>query len=169
MDDLSFADVENILLQIKQCENRIALEKDKCDQSVSFYQQFIANAKKIFDDATKDDRLQIDFLKSKLQRYFNANPPTNRKSLKFAAGSFGYNKASTKFFLNGLECNADNKALLSLCQNDFKNFCQVKQYVDWASLKKNLDFDEPDLVYLKDTGEVISGLRAERVFSVKTN
>lgn len=168
-EEFSVTDVEAILLKIHTFERHIADEKAKCEQTVAFYQQFIDNAKSIFDDATKGDRAEIELLKHKLQIYFDANPPVGRKSLKFAGGSFGYNKAQTKFFFNGKELNADNKDFLQLCTRpEFARFAKVKEYLDWAALKKSIDFNDDGSVVFADTGEVIDGLRAQKSFSVKT-
>lgn len=164
--DLTVADVENILLQIHNHEQTIAAEKIKCDQSVAFFKSRIDEAKNIFEQETTDARQEIEFLKAKLERYFNDNPPAKTKSLKFAGGSFGYNKAQTKFFLNGNELNADNKDLLALVGGDF---IKTKAYVDWAKFKAQLAFDNPDEVFRSDTGELVDGLRAQKIFSVKTN
>lgn len=168
-EEFSVTDIEAILLKIHSFENHIAEEKAKHDQTVTFYQRFIDNAKTNFDNATKDDRAEIELLKHKLQVYFDANPPKGRKSLKFAGGSFGYNKAQTKFFFNGNELNADNKDFLKLCTRpEFARFAKVKEYLDWAALKKSLEFNDEDAVVFADTGEIIDGLRAQKSFSVKT-
>ena len=169
-EDFSVTDVEAILLKIHTCERNIAKEKEKCDQTVAFYQRFVDNAKANFDAATKGDRTEIELLKRQLQIYFDANPPKGRKSLKFAGGSFGYNKAQTKYFFNGAELNSDNKDFLKLCtRSEFARFVKVKEYLDWAALKKSLDFNDEDAVVFADTGEVIDGLRAQKYFAVKTS
>lgn len=166
IEQLSIADVENILLRIHDIEQDIAAEKDKCDQSVAFFKARIDEAKNIFEQVTKDAQDTLAILKAKLERYFNDNPPTKTKSLKFAGGSFGYNKAQTKYFLNGVELNADNKDLLAIVDKDY---VKTKTYVDWAKFKTKLTFMKPDEVFISDTGELVEGLRAQRVFSVKTS
>ena len=166
IEQLSVADVEGILLKIHGLEQDIAVEKNKCDQSVAFFKARIDEAKNIFEQDTKDLQDSIAILKAKLERYFNDNPPTKTKSLKFAGGSFGYNKAQTKYFLNGIELNADNKDLLAIVDKDY---VKTKTYVDWAKFKTKLTFDKPDEVFIADTGELVEGLRAQRVFAVKTS
>lgn len=166
---LSDNDINAILLKIGEHEQHINAEKDKLNNAVAYFKKFIDNAKDIFESETRDDNLHIEALKLKLQRYYDANPPKGRKSHKFAGGSFGYNKAQTKYFFNGGEVNADNDALVKFCySNGLPEFVKTKEYLDWASLKKNLDFDNPDVVVLSATGEVIDGLRAQKIFSVKT-
>ena len=166
---LSDNDINAILLKINEHEQHINAEKDKLNQAVSYFKKFIDNAKDNFDVETREDTAAIESLKLRLQRYYDANPPKGRKSLKFAAGSFGYNKAQTKYFFNGGEVNSDNPDLVKFCySNGLPEFVKTKEYLDWASLKKNLDFDDPDTVVLADTGEVIDGLRAQKIFSVRT-
>ena len=166
---LSDNDVNGILVKIGVHQHHIDAEKDKLNQAVAYFKKFIDNAKEIFDSETKDDTFAIEELKLKLQRYYDANPPKGRKSHKFAAGSFGYNKAQTKYFYNDGEVNSDNPDLVKFCySNGLPEYVKTKEYLDWAGLKKNLDFDNPDRVILADTGEVIDGLRAQKVFSVKT-
>lgn len=165
-NQLSTADVNNILIDIHKLEDAIAVEKNKCDQSIAYLKSCIEEAKNIFETDTKDAQEQIAILKSKLERYFNANPPTKTKLHRFACGSFGYNKAQTKYFLNGNELNADNKDLLAIVDKDY---VKTKTYVDWAKFKTKLTFDKPDEVFIADTGELVAGLRAQRVFAVKTS
>ena len=168
-NNLSVADVENILLQIHDREQFIAEKKDRRDQSIAFYKDRIEFAKKIFDQDIVDAQFEIAELSRSLETFFNDNTPTNRKSLKFAGGSFGYNKSSTKFFLNGQECNADNPDLLNLVERDHAEFLKTKKYVDWANFKANLVFDDTDNIFMRDTGELIDGLRAKKIFFVKTS
>lgn len=166
---LSDNDINAILLKISEREQHINAEKEKLNKAVTYFKKFIDNAKEIFDSETKEDNAIIEELKLKLQRYYDANPPKGRKSHKFAGGSFGYNKAQTKYFFNGGEVNADNDELVKFCySNGLPEFVKTKKYLDWAGLKKNLDFDDPDVVVFSATGEVIDGLRAQKVFSVKT-
>ena len=168
--NFSVADVEKTLIHIRLLEQQIADAKEKRDQSITFFQQFIDNAKDNFDTDTKPARDEILSLQYKLQRFFDANPPKGRKSHKFAAGSFGYNRAQTEYFFNGQKCDANNRELLQFCaDNGNLQFVKVKEYLDWASFKKNLDFDDSGNVHFIDTGELVDGLRAQKVFSVKTS
>lgn len=166
---LSVDEICTILDKIYRHESHILNEKIIFDQIKAHYKNIIDNAQKNFEIATQEDKTQIEELKLKLQRYYDANPPKGRKSLKFGNYSFGYNKAQTKYFFNGGEVNADNAELVKFCySNGLPEFVKTKEYLDWAGLKKNLDFDNPDVVVFAATGEVIDGLRAQKVFSVKT-
>ena len=165
---MSVADVEDILQQIHDLDQVIAVETDKRDQSIAFHREKIDRAKEICDTATADARLKRAELSFVLERYFNANPPTKTKTLKFSGGSFGYLKSSTKFFFNGEEVDANNKNLLDFAkQSGRQEFVKTKETLDWAKFKTALEFDN-DGVFFADTGEFIDGLRAQKIFSVKT-
>ena len=165
---MSVADVEDILQQVHDLDQVIAVETDKRDQSIAFHREKIDRAKEICDTATADARLKRAELSFVLERYFNANPPTKTKTLKFSGGSFGYLKSSTKFFFNGEEVDANNKNLLDFAkQSGRQEFVKTKETLDWAKFKTALEFDN-DGVFFADTGEFIDGLRAQKIFSVKT-
>lgn len=164
---LTVADVEGILLDIHNRQQIINAAEKKRDASIDFYRQRIDEAKDICEDETAQARDDIALLSLKLERYFDANPPKKRKSLKFAGGSFGYNKASAKFFLDGEELNADSKTLLDFVKNERPDFVRVKESVDWLKLKANLDYDNEN-VFFSDTGEVFGGVHVQKKFFVRT-
>ena len=165
---LTVADVEDILQQIHDLDVDIAVETQKRDQSIAFHRDKIDRAKEICDTATADARFKRAELAFSLERYFNANPPTKTKTLRFSGGSFGYLKSSTKFFFDGEEVDANNKHLLAFAkQSGRPEFVKTKETLDWAKLKTAIDFDD-DRVFFTDTGEIIDGLRAKKFFSVKT-
>ena len=164
---MTVADVENILLQIHDIDADIAAESSKRDLSISFHREKIERAKEICDSATADARLKRSELAFQLEQYFNNNPPTKTKTLKFSGGSFGYLKSSTKFFRDGHELNADNPELLTFAKNAHPEFVKVKESVDWAKLKAALDFDDEN-VFFADTGEILDGVKPQKNFFVKT-
>jgi len=165
---MTVADVEEILQQIHDLDEDIAVETNKRDQSIAFHRDKIDRAKEICNAATADARLKRAELSFILERYFNANPPTKTKTLRFSGGSFGYIKSSTKFFFNGEEVDANNIHLLDFAKSQKRHeFVKVKEILDWAKLKNAIDFDG-DKVFFTDTGEIIDGLRPQKFFSVKT-
>ena len=165
---MTVADVEEILQQIHDIDIEIAAETSKRDQSILFHRMKIERAKEICDTDTADARLKRSELAYQLEKYFNANPPTKTKTLKFSGGSFGYLKSSTKFFFNGEEVSSDNKNLLDFAKRQNRHeFVKTKEILDWAKLKNSIDFDGRE-VFFKDTGEIIDGLHAQKTFSVKT-
>lgn len=166
----SVADVEEILRQIRDLNLLVDAEKKKLDESVAYFKLCIDNAKKNFDTDTRDNVVQVEILKNLLEQFYRDNPPTGkRKSLKFGGGSFGYNKAQTKFFLNGEQLDADNPKLLAYVKANRPEFLKVKEYVDWAAFKAKLNADDPDNVFLEDTGEIFEDIRAKKIFAVKVN
>lgn len=166
----SVADIEEILRQIRDINLAVAVEKKKLDESVAYFKSCIDTAKKNFDTDTRENIVQGEILKNLLEQFYRDNPPTGkRKSLKFGGGSFGYNKAQTKFFLNGEPLDADNPKLLAYVKTFRPEFLKVKEYVDWAAFKTKLNADDPDNVFLEDTGELLADIRAKKVFAVKVN
>ena len=166
--NLSTKDINSILVNIRRLEDIIDTAKSKRDDSISFANSLIAEAKSIFDQETTQAFLDIESLKLQLRRFFDSNPPSGRKSFKFAAGSFGYNKSQTEFFLNANKVDANNADLIKFCANSgLLHFIKIKESLDWAALKKNLDFDDNN-VFFADTGEIIPGLSAKKIFTVKT-
>ena len=162
-------EIEQTLLQIRELENQFHDAEIKRDNSIEFYQRRIAEAKKVFGTDTYDIRIKLENLLIQLKTFYDENPPTKGKSLKFAGGKFGYSKHTPKFFYNGTPAASDNAALLEFVKNNHAQFVRTKDFVDWDKLKKNLDFDG-DNVILADTGEVIPEMKVQTLpdkFSVK--
>ena len=166
---LTTSDIEALLINIRNRQQLIDAAAAKRDEQINYFRSLIDSAKKNFDEVAQPVRADIEILKHQLENFYQDNPPLKGKSLKFAAGSFGYNKAQTKFYLNGSELNADNQELLAFVKRDYPEFLKQKEYVDWAGFKKNLIADDPDNVIISNTGEVVAGLRAQKSFYVKTN
>ncbi len=163
-------EIEQKLLEIRELENQIHDAEIKRDNSIAFYQRRIAEAKKVFGTDTYDARINLENLLIQLKTFYDENPPTKGKSLKFAGGKFGYSKQPTKFFVDGKPASSDNLALLGYVKEHCPQFVRTKDFVDWDKLKKNLDFDG-DNVILADTGEVIPEMKVQNLpdkFSVKT-
>lgn len=163
-------EIEQKLLVIRRLEKSIHDAELKRDQSILFYQRCIAEAQDVFRKDTADDRFQLENLMRSLQRYFDENPPTKGKSLKFAGGKFGYSKRTPKFFYDGTPAASDNAALLEFVKSNHAQFVRTKEFVDWDKLRKNLDFDG-DNVTLADTGEIIPDMKVQQLpdkFTVKT-
>jgi len=168
MEITTVAQVEETLLKIHDLQKFIDSAEAKRDQSINFLRLRIEDAKSACDNETAYAREEIEALKTPLEDYFKQNPPTGkRKSLKFACGSFGYRKASTKFFFDGHELNADNADLLAFAKTSRPEFVKVKESVDWAKLKDTLDFDDEN-VFFTDTGELFTGVKAQKTFFVKS-
>lgn len=72
---LSVEEINATLLKIRQHEQNIAVAKDKRDQSVAYFQQFIDNAQHVFELETREDSVEIESLTQKLKAHFDAAPP----------------------------------------------------------------------------------------------
>lgn len=151
-------EIEAALLQIRELENQIQAAADKRDQSIAFYRNRIDEAQKIFETDTAQIKFEIDNITVALKRFCDENPPVNRKSHKFAGGSFGYRKPDMRYVIGGSEANSDNAALLKFVKTGHQEFLRVKESVDWKTLKTKLT-DDGEQVFLQDTGEVINGMR----------
>ena len=163
-------EIEQTLLVIRNLEKSIRDAEVKRDNSIAFYQRCISEAQEVFRKDTADTRFQLENLIRRLKNYFDENPPTKGKSLKFAGGKFGYSKHTPKFFYDGTPAASDNAALLEFVKNNHAQFVRTKEFVDWDKLRKNLDFDG-DNVVLADTGEIIPNMKAPKLpdkFTVKT-
>lgn len=163
-------EIEQTLLEIRDLETQIRDAEIKRDNSIAFYQNRIAEAKKVFNSDTYDARINLENLLIQLKKFYDENPPAKGKSHKFAGGKFGYSKHTPKFFYDGKPAASDNAALLKFVKNNHAQFVRTKEFVDWDNLKKNLDFDG-DNVILADTGEVIPKMKVQTLpdkFSVKT-
>lgn len=163
-------EIEQKLLVIRSLEKSIRDAEVKRDKSIEFYRCCIAQAHDVFRKDTADDRFQLENLIRSLKRYYDENPPTKGKSIKFAGGKFGYSKRTPKFFFDGEPAASDNAALLEFVKNNHAQFVRTKEFVDWDKLRKNLDFDG-DNVTLADTGEIIPDMKVQQLpdkFTVKT-
>jgi len=164
--ELTTADVNQILLAMGQRDKTIAERKVKFDEEVAFAQLLLAEAKKNFNADTEDARNERNSLAAQLESYYAKHPPMNgRKFLKFAGGQFGYNDGQTKYFFNDAEVK-DNPEFLAFVQEHYPEFIKLKPSVDWSAFKKKLAVDGETVSYA-DTGEIVSGLRAQRTFSAK--
>ena len=162
-------EIEQKLLEIRELENQFHDAEIKRDNSIEFYQRRIADTEKVFKSDTYDIRIKLENLLIQLKTFYDENPPTKGKSLKFAGGKFGYSKHTPKFYVDGKPASSDNLALLGYVKEHCPQFVRTKDFVDWDKLKKNLDFDG-DNVILADTGEVIPEMKVQTLpdkFSVK--
>lgn len=162
--------IEQILTDIHALEETIRLAEVKRNQSVFFYRRCIAEADDVFRTDTADARFQLERLIGELKTYYDENPPLKGKSHKFAGGKFGYSKQTPKFFCDGKPAAANNPALLNYAKNYAPQFVKFKEFVDWASLKKELLVDD-GIVFRESTGETVPEIKAYVMpdkFSVKT-
>ena len=164
--ELTTADVNRLLLEIRDNNKKIDERKVKCDEEVAFAKELMTNAKDNFNADTFRERETIDYLTGQLELYYEDHQPTRGKFIKFAAGSIGYNDGQTKYFYGEAEAK-DNPEFLRYVEEHYPQFVKLTPSVDWSALKKQLAHDGEQVTF-KETGEVIAGLRAQRTFAVKT-
>lgn len=158
---MTIEEVEGILQQIHEFELEISEAAQKRDASIGYFQSRIATAEKNYDNETKYAKMEIERLSGLLEEYLKENPPKGRKSIQFGGGIIGQTKRDPILsFEDGQPLNADNKKLLEYAKVNAENYVKLKISVDWENLKKQLVIVGEN-VCMKDTGEVIEGLRAK--------
>lgn len=164
--ELTTADINRLLLTIRDNKKKIAQRKEKCDEEIAFAKELMTNAKDNFDTDTTRERETIEYLSGQLELYYEGHPPTRGKFMKFAAGAIGYSDNQTKYFYGDAEAK-DSKEFLRYVEEHYPQFVKLAPSVDWSELKKHITHDGGQVAF-KETGEVIAGLRAQKTFSVKT-
>lgn len=152
-------DIETALLEIHKLEEQIQAAADKRDKQIEFFRGRIDKARKNFETDTTRLQFEIDSISVTLKRYFDENPPVSGKSHKFAGGTFGYRKQDPRYTIGDTEANADNPELLKFVKDGHNEFLRVKETVNWKKLKTALS-DDGGNVFIKDTGEIIPGMKA---------
>ena len=164
--ELTTADVNRRLLEIRENRKKIAQRKEKCDEEIAFAKELMTNAKDNFNADTYRERETIDYLTGQLEIYYEGHRPTRGKFIKFSAGSIGYSDNQTKYFYGDAEAK-DSPEFLRYVEKHYPQFVKLTPSVDWSALKKQIVHDGEQVTF-KETGEVIAGLRAKKTFAIKT-
>lgn len=105
---------------------------------------------------------ETGYFKYLLYDYYNSiadekkNETKTKIKYKLLNGSLVYKKPKSKLI-------KDNEQLLEwLKKNDRAEFIETKEDIKWADLKKNIDIST-DMPVIKDTGEIIQGVKLEQV------
>lgn len=161
--ELSFAEVEETLEQIRTINNVIAHTKERYDEVVAYHQAKIERAKEICDKETAGYRAVLEEKKRLLRRFAEANITGKKRSLELPNGTLSLHKHQPIFYLGGAKVTSDNPALIELARNIDADLVKVKttEAADWAGLKKRLTVAEDGTVCVTDTGEVLADLRAQ--------
>lgn len=158
---MTIEEVEGILQQIHELELEIGEAAQKRDASIGYFQSRIATAEKNYETETKFAKMEIERLSGLLEEYLKENPPKGRKSIQFGGGVIGTKKQDPLLsFDDGEPLSATNQKLLKYVRTNAENYVKLKLTVDWENLKKQLVIVGEN-VCMKDTGEVIEGLRAK--------
>lgn len=167
-------EADEALEQIKNLQEQIKSAEQERDEFKSHYQAKIANAEQICEQKTEAVRAEIAILTEELKRFAQANLPADKKSIALPTATLQFRKSAPQFFFDDLkQASATDERLISFVKHNAREYLKVNvtESVDWAKLKSKLEIsDDGRDVYIADTGEIIDGLRAQRLpdkFEVK--
>lgn len=149
--------------KIGEHQHNIELLKKRRDMFVAVYKRCIENADKIFETDSAADQSAIDNLTAKLLEFANHHMPDNKRSWKFPEGTIKFSAMPPKFFFkdNEIPSSTSQQLIDYLAQNDPAYVkSQTKYTADWAKFRRKLSFDSSGNVFNKETGELVSELRA---------
>lgn len=140
-----------------------AIEKVKEEQyRLDMYEQTIkSKIDRLKEDLVKEKQLsegRTSWLRFKLGEYLHrpevpAKDTKTLLSLKLASGTIKFTKSKNDFVRN-------DKALIQYLKDNNKGFVKTEEKVEWGKLKKTLEIKD-DLVFDKNTGELIEGINVE--------
>lgn len=138
---------------------RIKEERDEAERikAIALAQiEDLQNKIKAIDERT-DHRTA--WLKGRLQEYFETVPHKETKtqeSYKLLSGTLIKKRVGTKIA-------HDDEVILEWVKANAPSYIKVKESLDWAGFKKELELTDNGAVVLEDTGEVIPGVSIEIV------
>ncbi|MEQ6359438.1 host-nuclease inhibitor Gam family protein [Thermoanaerobacter thermohydrosulfuricus] len=111
-----------------------------------------------FEKEKKNIENKIAFYTSRLQEYFESLDPRLLHKTKTQL-SYSLPSGKLKKMLEKDEFERRDEELLDwLKKNNYTSFIKVKESVDWAKLKESIKISGEKAI-LKDTGEIIEGIR----------
>lgn len=158
-------EADETIEQIKHLQEQIKSAEQERDAFKSHYQAKIAAAEQICTDKTDALRTEIALLTEELKRFAVANLPADRKTIALPTGTLQFRKSPTRYFYDDLKPANQDPRLISFVKHNAHEYYKVQytESVDWAKFKANLKISDDGDVYLEDTGEIIDGLRAQRL------
>lgn len=159
-------EADEALEKIKNLQEQIKSAEQERDEFKSYYEAKIANAEQICEQKTEAVRAEIAILTEELKRFAQANLPADKKSIALPTATLQFRKSSPQFFFDDLKpVSGTDARLIHFVKHNAHNFYQVKytESVDWRAFKSKLKISDDGEVYLEDTGEIIDGLRAQRL------
>ena len=158
MNEMTAVEVDDLLEQIADREAIIATAESERDALIARYRGKIEAAQAICEETCKPLRTEIALL-------------TEVRSAKFPSGTIAFRKQAPRYYFDNEEANAQSKSLLDFVKANGGKYLKIEESVDWANLKPRLQCIDNQVVYA-DTGEVITGMKAEILpdkFTVKTS
>jgi phage host-nuclease inhibitor protein Gam len=122
----------------------------------------VENKKAILDEWFEKEKKDIDnkisFYTSRLQEYFDSLDPKLLKKSKTQV-SYSLPNGKLKKILEKEDFEKEDEELLSwLKNNNYTDFIKVKESIDWAKLKGNIEINNGKAV-LRNTGEMIDCIK----------
>lgn len=156
---------DEALEQIKNLQEQITAAEVERDAFKAHYAAKIDAAEKICADKTDALRTEIALLTESLRRFAVDNLPADRKTIALPTGTLQFRKTPTRYFYDDLKPANQDPRMISFVKHNAHDFYKVTytEAVDWAKFKAKLKISDDGEVYLEDTGEIIDGLRAQRL------
>lgn len=170
-EQMTAVEVDEILEAVADLESVIAAAESERDALVARYRGKIETAQDICEEKCKPLRTEIALLTEQLRRYAEANITGKVRSAKFPSGTIAFRKQAPRYYFDNEEAGAQSKSLLDFVKANGGKYLKIDESVDWANLKPRLKCIDDQVVY-EDTGEVITGMKAEILpdkFTVKTS
>lgn len=167
-------EADEALEKIKKLQEQIKSAEQERDEFKSYYEAKIANAEQICADKTEAVRAEIAILTEELKRFAQANLPADKKSIALPTATLQFRKTAPQFFYDDLKpVSGTDERLIKFVKRNAHKYLKVNitESVNWQLFRAQLRIsDDGRDVYIADTGEIIDGLRAQRLpdkFEVK--
>lgn len=157
--ELTELEVEERLERLSELNEKIADAQKRRDTFQNHYRQKIARADDIFEQETEHLRAEIDSLTAGLRRFAEMNITSKKRSMKFPSGTLSFTKQQPQFFIDGVAVTNDNPKLIEIARKIDADLIATKEIAKWGELRRRLVV-EGQTVYVKDTGEILTELRA---------
>lgn len=170
-EQMTAVEVDEILEAVADLESIIAAAQAERDAIINHCKGKIEAAQFICEQKCEPARAQIALLTEQLRHYAEANITGKVRSAKFPSGTIAFRKQAPRYYFDNEEAGAQSKSLLAFVKANGGKYLKIDESVDWANLKPRLKCIDDQVVY-EDTGEVITGMKAEILpdkFTVKTS
>lgn len=157
--ELTELEVEELFGKVCALNDLIAEAQKRRDSFQNLYRQKIAKAEENFQADTKYYRAELDILTAELRRFAEKNITGKKRSMKFPSGTLSFSKSQPQFFIDGQAVTNDNPKLIEIARKIDADLIATKEFAKWGELRRRLVVDGT-AVYLKDTGEILTDLRA---------
>lgn len=163
-EEMSKFEADDLLEEIRQCEERIKVAEAERDEFRALYEKKISRAEDICDKLTVEERNKISILTERLRQFAIVHVTDKKRSVPLPTGTLAFRKQQPKFFFDDLkEVSGKDARLIDFVKHNAYDYLKVHvdESVDWVKFKGKLDIDDEGNVFYKATGELIQGLHAQ--------